>query len=59
VKAKLERFDCAALLRLLKDLHEVSRENQVFSTLALASARRVPSAPHHHHKIGGPAGSIE
>ncbi len=30
VKAELEGFDRAGLLRLLKDLHELSRDNQAF-----------------------------
>jgi hypothetical protein len=44
VKAKLERFDRAGLLRLLKDLHEVSRDNQVFlnARLGLGAAPLVP-----------------
>jgi hypothetical protein len=44
VKAELERFDRAGLLRLLKDLHEVSRDNQAFlnARLGLGAAPLVP-----------------
>jgi hypothetical protein len=44
VKAELERFDRAGILRLLKDLHEVSRDNQAFlnARLGLGAAPLVP-----------------
>jgi hypothetical protein len=37
VKAELERFDRAGLLRLLKDLYEVSRDNQAFLNARLGA----------------------
>jgi hypothetical protein len=44
VKAKLDGFDRAGLLRLLQDLHEVSRDNQAFlnARLGLGAAPLVP-----------------
>lgn len=44
VKAELEGFDRAGLLRLLKDLYEVSRDNQAFlnARLGLGAAPLVP-----------------
>jgi hypothetical protein len=44
VKALLEGFDRAGLLRLLKDLHEVSRDNQAFlnARLGLGAAPLIP-----------------
>jgi hypothetical protein len=37
VTAELERFDRAGLLRLLKDLHEVSKDNQAFLNARLGA----------------------
>jgi hypothetical protein len=44
VKAKLDAFDRAGLLRLLQDLHEVSKDNQAFlnARLGLGAAPLVP-----------------